>query len=86
MWIVGADIPDISMHVMNFTRFAREKGVKRFVMLSAWEVGAGDEVLMGRVHGELERLGREEGVEWIVLRANYFMGTLRRNLHVDVRD
>lgn len=74
IYLVGADVPSISKHVIDFIHVARRYGVNRFVLLSAWEIKCGCEVLMGKAHAELERLGNEEGVEWCVLRPHFFMG------------
>ena len=51
---------------------AREKGVKRFVLLSASPIARGDEATgLGRVGTYLEGL---EGIEWAVLKPTWFMG------------
>lgn len=74
VYLVGPDeIATGSDHVIAFMNLAKSKGVKRMVLLSAWEVFPGG-VLMGRAHEALKKLGDEEGVEWAVLRPNFFMG------------
>ncbi|KAL9603350.1 MAG: hypothetical protein Q9219_001212 [cf. Caloplaca sp. 3 TL-2023] len=69
-----------------FIRFAREKGTKRFVLLSASSIEEGGP-LMGEVHGYLGGLGREEGVEWCVLRPTWFMENFSEMTHLPtIRD
>lgn len=73
VYLVGPDeISKGSDYVIEFIKLARSKGVKRFVLLSAWEVFPGG-VLMGRAHEALKQMG-DEGLEWAVLRPNFFMG------------
>jgi uncharacterized protein YbjT (DUF2867 family) len=74
IYLVGADVPSISTHVIDFIHVAKRHGVNRFVLLSAWEIEAGSDMLMGKAHAELKRLGEEEAVEWCVLRPHFFMG------------
>ncbi|KAK4239073.1 hypothetical protein C8A03DRAFT_43262 [Achaetomium macrosporum] len=58
--------------LMNtFVDFARERGVRRFVLQSASCIEAGG-VLMGKVHAYLRELGQRGQVEWAVLRPTWF--------------
>lgn len=63
----------VSVELMNeFVDFAIEKGVKRFVLLSASIVEMGGPVY-GKVHTYLKELGDGGLVEWAVLRPTWFM-------------
>ncbi|KAK3310647.1 uncharacterized protein B0T15DRAFT_564552 [Chaetomium strumarium] len=58
--------------LMNgFVDFARDRGVRRFVLQSASCVEAGG-LLMGKVHAYLRELGQRDEVEWAVLRPTWF--------------
>ncbi|GAB1310847.1 hypothetical protein MFIFM68171_01057 [Madurella fahalii] len=58
--------------VMNeFIDFARERGVRRFVLQSASSVEAGGPA-MGKVHAYLRELGQRGEVDWAVLRPTWF--------------
>lgn len=68
----------VPVEVMNeFVDFALEKGVRRFVLLSASIVEMGGPVY-GKVHSYLKGLGDRGLVEWAVLRPTWFMGMLLR--------
>lgn len=77
MYLVGIDrVYDASEKIVPFVRLARESGVKRIVVLSAWEVERGEARMMGGVHEEVAGGGGrggdcEEGErmvwpEWVV--------------------
>lgn len=54
MYLVGIDrVYDASEKIVPFVRLARESGVKRIVVLSAWEVERGEARMMGGVHEEV---------------------------------
>lgn len=72
-YLVGPDVPNVSQLMLRFVDFARRKGVKRFVLVSAWEIEKGGP-LNGRTHEELELLGNRNEIEWTVLRPHFFMG------------
>ena len=55
-----------------FIDFARDRGVKRFVFLSASPIEAG-----GPLHGQVHAHLRDLGVEWAVLRPTWFQGMCR---------
>lgn len=78
-YLVGPDVMNVSQLVLRFVDYARRRGVKRFVLVSAWEIPAGGP-LNGRTHQELEILGARKEVEWTVLRPHFFMG--RAPLHL----
>lgn len=79
MYLVGIDrVYDASEKIVPFVRLARESGVKRIVVLSAWEVERGEARMMGGVHEEVaggggggdcedgEEGGRMRWPEWVV--------------------
>lgn len=75
MYLVGIDrVYDASEKIVPFVRLARERGVKRIVVLSAWEVERGEARMMGGVHEEVagggdcdcEDGGRMVWPEWVV--------------------
>lgn len=79
MYLVGIDrVYDASEKIVPFVRLARESGVKRIVVLSAWEVERGEARMMGGVHEEVaggggggdcedgEEGGRLAWPEWVV--------------------
>lgn len=75
MYLVGIDrVYDASEKIVPFVRLARESGVKRIVVLSAWEVERGEARMMGGVHeevaggggGDCEEGGRRAWPEWVV--------------------
>jgi festuclavine dehydrogenase len=55
-----------------FIDLAVEKGVKRFVLLSASVLDVGDGPMMGKVSKYISSLG----VKWAILRPTWFMGML----------
>lgn len=63
----------------DFIDLARERGVNRFILLSASQAECGDPSL-GKVHEYLKKLGEEENVQWSVLRPTWFIGVIRRHL------
>ncbi|KXT11149.1 hypothetical protein AC579_4941 [Pseudocercospora musae] len=71
-YLVGPDVMNVSQLILRFVDYARRSGVKRFVLVSAWEIPAGGP-LNGRTHQELENLGTRNEVEWTVLRPHFFM-------------
>lgn len=71
-YLVGIDVTNIAELVIRFIHFARSKGVKRFVLLSALDQPKGNP-LLGAIHAELEDLGNRHLVEWAVLRPGFFM-------------
>lgn len=75
-YLVGRDAEDPSSIMIKFISFAKNRGVRRFVLLSAWDYSV-PEVSMLRAHQYLEALEKSEGVEWAVLRPHFFMGMSR---------
>ena len=63
---------DCFLPMQTFVDLAVEKGVKRFVLLSASLLDVGDGPMMSKVSGYLSFL---PGVEWAVLRPSWFMGS-----------
>lgn len=57
----------------DFVDFARERGVRRFILQSASAIEAGGPA-MGKVHSYLEELGAKGEVEWGVVRPSWFQG------------
>ncbi|PPJ60360.1 hypothetical protein CBER1_11378 [Cercospora berteroae] len=66
VYLVAPETADASTLVMRFIHLARSRSVNRFVLLSAWELEMGADMLAGKAHEELEKVGREEGLEWAV--------------------
>jgi festuclavine dehydrogenase len=63
------------VEVMNhFIDFARGRGVNKFLLLSASQAEPGDPSL-GKVHAYLKKLAAEQGVQYIVIRPTWFIGT-----------
>ncbi|KAJ3570084.1 hypothetical protein NP233_g4639 [Leucocoprinus birnbaumii] len=74
IYLVGPFAWDV--RIMNdFIDLAREKGVNRFLLLSASQAEAGTPSL-GQVHGHLVKLGAEHDVQWIVVRPTWFIENL----------
>ncbi|KAI1414913.1 putative ergot alkaloid A [Hypoxylon sp. FL1857] len=71
VFLVAPGSPDQSP-IIKFIDVAREKGVRRFVLLSASSVEEGGP-LMGQTHKRLRELGDEGKIEWAVLRPTWFM-------------
>jgi uncharacterized protein YbjT (DUF2867 family) len=69
VFLVAPAVADVAPPMRAFIDFARTKGVKRFVLLSASVFEAGGPA-MGQAHGYLIELG----VEFTVLRPSWFMG------------
>ena len=74
VYLVSPDLVlvGVDSNLISFVNFARQKGVKRFVLLSAWELPEGGPAL-GQDHAQLKAL-EKEGVEWAVVRPHFFMG------------
>lgn len=70
IFLVAPPIMDCLPPMKAFIDLAVEKGVKRFVLLSASLLDVGDGPMMGQVSKYLSGLG----VEWAVLRPTWFMG------------
>ncbi len=70
IFLVAPPIMDCLPPMKAFIDLAVEKGVKRFVLLSASVMDVGDGPMMGQVSKYLSGLG----VEWTVLRPTWFMG------------
>lgn len=76
-YLVPPPIFDLAPPMIKFVDFARQRGVKRFVLLSASTIEKGGPA-MGQVHAYLESLG---SIEYAVLRPTWFMGTLSVLFH-----
>lgn len=72
IFLVAPPIIDCVPPMKTFIDLAVEKGVKRFVLLSASVLDAGDGPMMGKVSKYISSLG----VEWAILRPTWFMGML----------
>jgi festuclavine dehydrogenase len=70
VYLVAPPIKDIVPPMIKFIDVARSKGVKRFVLLSASNIGKGDHS-MGKAHAYLDSFG---DVEYVALRPTWFMG------------
>ncbi|KAF9470213.1 NAD(P)-binding protein [Pholiota conissans] len=82
IYVVGPEgIYDALPAVKPFIDFARTKGVKRFVLLGASRLGAGDSFL-GAVHQYLIDIG----VEYAVLRPTWFYQNFSTTLLSSIRD
>lgn len=74
VYLVAPDVDSARAKVIAFVKYAMQKGVKRFTLLSAWENPEGGP-LLGGAHAELKALG-QQGIEWAVLRPHFFMGMI----------
>ena len=74
-YLVSPPVAEPFQYEQAFIDFARTKGVKRFVFLSASPVDDTN-TSYGKVHAYLKRLGTDEGLEWAVMRPTWFMRTL----------
>ncbi|KAB8073419.1 agroclavine dehydrogenase [Aspergillus leporis] len=68
-YLVPPPIFDLAPPMIKFVDFARQRGVRRFVLLSASTIEKGGPA-MGQVH---ERLASLAGIEYAVLRPTWFM-------------
>ncbi|KAK3394229.1 hypothetical protein B0H63DRAFT_517369 [Podospora didyma] len=71
VFLIAPPIIDSAPVMMEFIDFARERGVRRFVLLSASAIEAGGPA-MGKVHAYLRELGTRGEVDWAVLRPSWF--------------
>lgn len=71
VYLVPPPIFDLARPMICFVDVARQRGVKRFVLLSASTIENGGPA-MGQVHAHLDSL---EDIEYAVLRPTWFMGT-----------
>ncbi|KAJ9132018.1 Festuclavine dehydrogenase [Pleurostoma richardsiae] len=71
VWLIGAPILEMAPLARDFIDLAREKGVRRFVFLSASSVECGGPV-HGQVHQYLKELGDAGQIEWAVMRPTWF--------------
>ncbi|OTA81175.1 hypothetical protein M434DRAFT_380496 [Hypoxylon sp. CO27-5] len=69
VYLVPPPIFDLAPPMIRFVDFAKQRGVKRFVLLSASTIEKGGPA-MGQVHGHL---GSLNGIEYAVLRPTWFM-------------
>jgi festuclavine dehydrogenase len=72
IYLVAPMAWDVGM-MNDFIDFAREKGVNKFLLLSASQSEAGGPSL-GQVHAHLKKLGAQCEVQWIVIRPTWFIG------------
>jgi hypothetical protein len=70
IFLIGPPSLDMFTPMKRFIDLAREKSVKRFVLLSASVMEVGD----GPAMAEVSKYMSEIGVEWAVLRPTWFMG------------
>lgn len=70
VYLVPPPIFDLAPPMIQFVGLARQRGVTRFVLLSASTIEKGGPA-MGQVHEHLDAL---EGIEYAVLRPTWFMG------------
>ncbi|TFK41648.1 hypothetical protein BDQ12DRAFT_710684 [Crucibulum laeve] len=68
VYLICPPVYDMLQTMKPFVDLAVDKGIKRFVLLSASGVGKGD-IMMGKVHEYLVDIG----VEYFVLRPTWFM-------------
>ncbi|KAK2772969.1 hypothetical protein FQN52_004803 [Onygenales sp. PD_12] len=79
VYLVAPPVVEMAPLMNRFVDFARGRGVRRFVLLSASLLEKGGPA-MGGVHGYLAELG--EGVEWAVLRPSWFMENMSEAQHL----
>ncbi|KAI9372974.1 Festuclavine dehydrogenase [Aspergillus egyptiacus] len=78
VYLVAPPIQDVAPPMLKFIDLARARGVKRFVLLSASNVGKGGHS-MGQAHAYLDSLG---DVEYVALRPTWFMENLLEDPHL----
>ncbi|KAK3341093.1 hypothetical protein B0T25DRAFT_509932 [Lasiosphaeria hispida] len=71
VFLLAPPVLDSAPIMMEFVDFARQRGARRFVLLSASAIEAG-EPAMGKVHAYLRELGCRGEVDWAVLRPTWF--------------
>jgi festuclavine dehydrogenase len=71
VFLVSPPVLDALAPMKKFIELAREKGVSRFVLLSASILEVGDGPAMGQVSKYISELG----VDYTILRPTWFMGT-----------
>ncbi|KXX81887.1 Festuclavine dehydrogenase [Madurella mycetomatis] len=71
IYLVAPPSLDADRIMNEFIDFARERGVRRFVLQSASSVEAGGPA-MGKVHAYLKELGQRGEVDWAALRPTWF--------------
>ncbi|KAI5364540.1 putative NAD(P)-binding domain superfamily [Septoria linicola] len=81
VYLVAPDAANASELVMQFVNVALAKGVKRFVLLSAWTEEKGEGVF-GKAHAGLEDLEKRRGIEWAVVRPHFFMENFIESWHL----
>ncbi|KAF2171045.1 hypothetical protein M409DRAFT_64025 [Zasmidium cellare ATCC 36951] len=81
IYLVSPDIDEARAKVIPFVKYAKQKGVNRFTLLSAWENPEGGP-LLGGVHAELKALGGQ-GIDWAVLRPHFFMENFLESYHLE---
>jgi festuclavine dehydrogenase len=72
VFIISPPIIDTLAPTKKFVEIAREKGVGRFVLLSASVLEVGDGPAMSQISKYISELG----VDYAILRPTWFMGTL----------
>lgn len=73
IYLVGPVTWNVAM-MNDFIDFARERGVRKPLLLTASQAEIGDPSV-GQVHAYLKKLGEVQVVEWMVIRPNWFIGT-----------
>ncbi len=68
--IAPPEVPEPASMMMEFINFARERGVRRFVLQSASCIEPGGP-LMGKVHAYLREMGQRGELDWAVLRPTW---------------
>ncbi|KAI1384150.1 putative ergot alkaloid A [Hypoxylon trugodes] len=83
VYLVVSTSPNAIEVAHKFIDLAREKGVKRFVLLSAscFEEGG---PFLGQTHKYLHQLGDEGKIEWAVLRPTWFQENFLHDPRVNV--
>jgi festuclavine dehydrogenase len=74
IYLVGAHAPEFITPALRFIDFARDQGVRRFILLSASNVDKGTHS-MGLAHAHLDS---HLDVEYVLLRPTWFMGKFCR--------
>ncbi|KAM0585159.1 hypothetical protein ACHAQF_006936 [Verticillium nonalfalfae] len=82
VFLVAPPILDSFSPMSAFIDIAREKGVRRFVLLSSSALEADEGgVAMGKVHAYLKALGDKGQTEWAALRPTWFQGESWQHMH-----
>jgi len=85
VYLIAPAVWDVEEVMGGFIDFAREKGVNKFVLLSASQGECGGPSI-GKVHAHLKKVGDETGIQWSVIRPTWFIENLGEYQIHSIRD